>query len=106
MEHLKKMVQEVMNGLDNGSGRFDIIDDVHIHDTQSGLKFHMYDIPTPFHITRFDTGEEIAHMRDFIKMPEILDMFTLLKEKLTKTYVSIAEAKRTKLLEIYNTPQE
>ena len=104
MEQQKQMIQEVINGLDNGSGRFVILDDAHIHDTQSGLKFHMYDAPEPFHITMFESGDEIAHMGDYLEYPELLAMFRTLKEKLINVCDKLSEANRINLLKIYNTP--
>ncbi len=103
MESLIKLVQEVINGLDNKLERFVIVDDMHIHDTQSGLKFHMYDVPKPFYITMHETGEEVAHMRDFMDFPTTLDVFTTLRDKLMEVYEGIAEAKRNNLVEIFNT---
>ena len=105
MDPLLQMLQELLNGLDNGSGRFHIIDDVHIHDTQSGLKFHMYDLPEPFHITMFETGQEMAHMRDFQSNPTAMQLFGSIKDKLTTMYVGIAESKRNKIVELFNTPK-
>lgn len=104
MDPTATLLQEVLNGLDNGSGRFTIIDDSHIHDTHSGLKFHMYDAPKPFHITLIESDEEIAHMRDFVEYPELMKMFETIKEKLITSYKGIASDKRAKLLEIFNTP--
>lgn len=101
MEHHIKMLQEITDGLN--SERFVIIDDNHIHDTQSGLKFHMYDAPEPFHISVFETGEEVAHMRDYMDKPDLLKMFKELKVKLIEVYEGIAESKRNNLVEIFNT---
>ena len=105
MNTLELMLEEVTNGLGSESERFDIIDDLHIHDTQSGLKFHMYDAPEPFHISMFECGTEVAHMRDFMDKPELLKLFRKLKEKLIKVYEGIAEINRTNLLSIYNSEE-
>lgn len=109
MEDLKKLIQEIIDGIGAGIERFTIVDSLHIHDTHSGLKFHMYDVPEPFHITIFETGEEIAHMKDFIEMPEIMSLFGKLKDKLVEVYKAETAAKkiksqtnRTNLVSIYN----
>ena len=101
------MLQEVTTGLDDGTDRFVIVDNLHIHDTQSGLMFNMPDNPEPFKVTIFETGVEIAHKRDFMgeekEQLELLNEFGLLKEKLMEVYEGIAEAKRNNLVEIFNT---
>ncbi len=104
MDATELAITEVIEGVGSKSDRFQIIDDLHIHDTKNGLKFHMYKQPEPFHITIFDTGEEIAHMRDFIKNPKHLQLFDKLKATLDDTYVSIAAQHRDKFETLFNTP--
>lgn len=96
MEDLKKLIQEITDGIGSGSERFTIIDELHIHDTQSGLKFHMYDTPEPFHITIFETGEQIAHMSDFVELEDIMLLFGKLKDKLIEVHKTQVIANKIK----------
>ena len=106
MDQVEQLLTETITGLGDNSGRFEIIDYLHIHDTKTGLKYHMYDNPKPFHITMFDTEQEIAHMGDFIDNPEHMKLFKELKTKLIKLYEPVAQMNRENLVSIYNTPSD
>ena len=104
MDQIEQLLRTTIDGLGDGSARFHIIDNLHIHDTETGLKYHMYDSPEPFHITKFVTGEAVASMGDFVQNQKWMDLFIELKTKLDNLYQITAKKNRDNLVNIFNNP--
>lgn len=104
MDQIEQLLRTTIDGLGDGSNRFHIIDNLHLHDTETGLKYHMYDSPEPFHITKFVDGTAVASMGDFVQEPKYMKLFTELKTKLDNLYQITAQKNRDMLVDIFNNP--
>ncbi len=87
------LINEILNGLDDGSGRFEMTNHEEIYDTKTNLSFHLYD-NKPFQIT--SNNERIEEMRDFNN--EEQSIFQQIKTKLDTT---LKENSRKKFEDLY-----
>ena len=104
MDQVEQLLRTTIDGIGDGSNRFHIIDHLHLHDTETNLKYHMYDSPEPFHITKFTDGTAVASMGDFIQNQEHMKLFTELKTKLDNVYQTTAQKNRDNLVQLFNNP--
>lgn len=56
MHSLAQMFQELYKGVHSGNARYEVLDDVHVMDTQLGIEYHLYPSweQKPFKITHND----------------------------------------------------
>lgn len=99
LEYLKTIYEE----MDKKAGRVELIDHDHLIDTQTGLKFHLYDPANKYkkmHLSK--DGKAVAWEADFYKkdMKE-LDMLTKIKDKLV---LVVTDGNRRNLKNIISQP--
>lgn len=108
MLSILSILKYVLTSMEQGSDRFVIIDDAHILDEQTGVKYHLYDeffkmtyneevvIKSP-HFTKEEQAV-VWKIRNLITNPDVV------KEQMEK-YPEVVAANRAKLSHLYEHPE-